>query len=518
MTSNFKFCSSRSVGKLPGPLLALTLLTALSPAVGSAEEIKFDAAGVTVRSASGYRGAVTTRQPPQGAFLYGIEANEKGDSPCFMKFHWWRKPGSGAPETLTTEFKTPECPANMKGDKEAIYANAANQRVAVASLSVCNNGQSNHRLKGVELESRKLEDGVLRSGTQEKYSRTNCKDWQTASVCPAGQWAVGVDIHTQADSITGLALRCARPIVEDVVVRSETLSLKPATKTAKLTGKKASVIYSHWGDSKFRTLFQESQINLANVIEPYHRSILLSHDSMPDWMDGNGKARQLASEVKAPTLQNLAATLESLADQGYTIDLFVFSHGRPEEFVGTNGAYSNPVDMVSSEIRKLAQSGSSYTGYASLPIRIVYQMNCYGSTMNDDWRAIGATAAMGSKWINFKINTFNSFAKAWTGGSTFREAIAELDSKSAWTVVDLLILADALDTRNDGLRDHGRSWSGCPALPVPQTVLGKHSCAQDYFVARWSETPNEWVNGENGKNFMRLSSTVLTSGNTSIRF
>ena len=515
MSRSFQFRSTMSGGKLPGPLLALVLLTALSPAVAGAEEIEFDAASVTVPSASGYRGAVTTRQPPQGAFLYGIEADEKGDSPCFMKFHWWRKPGSGAPETLTTEFKTPECPANMKGDKEAIYANAANQRVAVASLSVCNNGQSNHRLKGVELESRKLEDGVLRSGTQEKYSRTNCKDWQTASVCPAGQWAVGVDIHTQADSITGLALRCARPIVEDVVVRSETLSLKPATKTAKLTGKKASVIYSHWGDSKFRTLFQESQINLANVIEPYHRSILLSHDSMPDWMDGNGKARKLASEVKAPTLQNLAATLESLADQGYTIDLFVFSHGRPEEFKGTNGTYSATDYISSTSIRMLAQPGSSYTGYASLPIRIVFQMNCYGSTLNDDWRAIGATASMGTKFVNFKVNTFNSFAKAWTGGSTFKTAIGELDSKSAWTVVDVLILGDARVTANDGIKDNGRSWSGCP---LGKTVLSKHSCAQDYFVARWSESASEWVNGENGKDFMRLSSTVLTSGNTSIRF
>ena len=388
---------------LPGPLLALTLLGALSPAAAGAEEIRFDAAGVTAQSLSGYKGAVTTRQPPQGTFLYGIETNEKGDSPCFMKFHWWRKPGSGAPETLTTEFHMPKCTADMDGDKQAIYANAANERVAVASLSVCNNGQSNHRLKGVELQSRELDGGALRPGTQEKFSRTNCKDWQSASACPAGQWAVGVDIHTQDDSITGLALRCAKPVVDNVVVQDETLSLQPSTKTPRLTGKKASVIFSHWGDSKFRTLFQGSEINLSNVIEPYQKSILLSHDSMPDWLDGNGKARDLASEVKAPTLANLAATLESLADQGYTIDLFVFSHGWPDEFKGTHGSFNETDYITSDDIRKLARPGSSYTGYASLPIRIVYQMNCYGSTLNDDWRAIGATVAMGPQWINFKV-------------------------------------------------------------------------------------------------------------------
>ena len=84
--------------------------------------------------------------------------------------------------------------------------------------------------------------------------------------------------------------------------------------------------------------------------------------------------------------------------------------------------------------------------------------------------------------------------------------------------MDLLILGDALDTRKDGYQDNGRSWSGCPSLPVPQTVLGKHPCAQDYFVARWSESGDEWVNGGSGKDFMRLSSTVLTSGDTNVRF
>ena len=496
-------------------MLVATLLTALPPAVAGAEEITFDANSVSVQSTSGYRGSVTTRQPPQGAFLFGIEANEKSDSPCFMKFHWWRKPDGNAPEILATKFHAPKCSADMNGDKEAIYTNAANQRVAVASLSVCNNGQSNNRLKGVELESRKLDDGVLESGTQEKFSRTNCKDWQKASVCPAGQWAVGVDVHTKDDSITGLALRCASPVVDDVVAQDPTLTLKPATKTVKATGKKASIIFSHWGDSKFRTLFQEGQINLSNVIEPYQKSILLSHDTMPDWMDGNDKARETASEVKAPTLANLASSLESLADQGFEIDLFVFSHGWPEQFKGTHGSFSDTDYITSDDIRKLAQSGSSYTGYASLPIRIVFQMNCYGSTLNDDWRAIGADASMGTKFVNFKVNTFNSFAKAWTGGSTFSSAVAELDSKSAWTVVDLLILGDARVTANDDYADNGRSWSGCP---LGRTVLGKHSCAEDYFLARWSESAGEWINGGNGKDFMRYSSTVLKSGNTSITF
>ena len=165
-------------------MIGVAMTIAASAAL--AGEVSFDAKKVTSAGLSGYSGSVTIRQPGNDAFLYGIEGNEKSDNPCYVKLHWWRTTGPSSHETLTTQFKTDKCSNVDKGDKKAIFEGAAKERIAVSSLAVCTNNKSNHRLKGVELTGRELDDDVLKSAGLEKYARTNCASWKSASACPTG--------------------------------------------------------------------------------------------------------------------------------------------------------------------------------------------------------------------------------------------------------------------------------------------------------------------------------------------
>lgn len=480
------------------------LMMAFGPT--QAQEVTFDDKLITSAGLSGYSGSVTTRQPGQNAFLYGIEGDEKSDQPCYMKFHWWRTTGANSHETVRTEFRTSKCSGIDSGDKQAIFSGAAKDRVAVSSLSVCTNKKSNHRLKGVELTGRQLDGSVLRSAGLEKYARTNCASWKAASTCPIGQLAVGVDIHSSDDSITGLRLKCALPVVKEQPVVTSGLTMKPVTKSPGSPTKKAALYFHYFGDSKYESLAQEGQINLSNAMEAYGRNVLLSHSNLPDWMSGHDKAREMADKVLAPTLENLAAELEDLADRGYMIDLYMFSHGWPGKFRASKGHFGDNTTINEEDILNLAKAGSSYTGYSKLPIRAVYQMNCYGRSLNDEWTAIGAKVAVGADFVNFNVNTFNTFAKSWTSGDTFKKAVDSTDKKSAWTVMDTLILLDA--------KTSAKQWGGCPVL---KTVLGSHQCAKDYFDRQWdSEGWNEA--GGNGKDYMRYSSKYYRRGDTGLRF
>lgn len=163
---------------------------------------------------SGYAGSVTTRQPALGGFLYGITTDERDDSPCMMDLHWWRTDSSASVETFVTTFKTDDCNSNQTGDKSVIFGAAQHSKTAVTELQVCNNKRSNHRLKGIELTAQTIDVSGLSGRYAIEFERTNCSDWDNTVVCPAGRVAVGVDIHTQSDSITGLALVCATPVVE----------------------------------------------------------------------------------------------------------------------------------------------------------------------------------------------------------------------------------------------------------------------------------------------------------------
>ena len=91
----------------------------------------------------------TIKEPGNGAILSGLELDEVGDNPCFIRAHWWRFSGEDVPQELTTDFNI--CSKPVDGDESTLFPNARETKTGVRAIQVCNNGQNNHRLKGVKI-------------------------------------------------------------------------------------------------------------------------------------------------------------------------------------------------------------------------------------------------------------------------------------------------------------------------------------------------------------------------------
>lgn len=161
----------------------------------------------------------TIREPGSSAVLYGLEMDEAGDKPCFIRAHWWRHTIEDVPQELTTVFDI--CSKPVDGDKSIIFPNARDTRTAVRAIQVCNNGQKNHRLKGVKIFGAFVDQNqsgkTVPSDTVRSFERTNCNPpWKAVRECDSGEVAVGLIIEHTDEEVTGLGLRCVRPLIKPV--------------------------------------------------------------------------------------------------------------------------------------------------------------------------------------------------------------------------------------------------------------------------------------------------------------
>lgn len=262
----------------------------------------------------------------------------------------------------------------------------------------------------------------------------------------------------------------------------------------------ASVVFFYYGDSKFLTLAQET-LKLKRAMEGYRQVVLLKHDVIPAPFDLSAADEREADVVVAPTRANLVAQLRRLATEGYMIDLWLFSHGAPGAFVASTGQHGT-VDLVgAAEILAALQPAS--TGLAVLPIRMVWSTLCYGASLNETWRAIGAKVVAGSRAVNFYPNQFGRFATAWNSGMVgYLAALERADTAASRTLVQTyLATMDA--------PAHRQEWGGCP---IGRHILGDHPCAKAYFTRRWGLTEQEWGDDLSGKDNMRRSSAKVIAG------
>ena len=109
------------------------------------------------------------------------------------------------------------------------------------------------------------------------------------------------------------------------------------------------------------------------------------------------------------TIDRIRSTLTSLASR-YTLDIHVLAHGSSRSVSFRNRPLT-PLDI------------RSLSAIPNLRLRSVYQQNCYGSSLVDDWLAAGARAVNGSDRINYMPLSYLSFLKRWAGGQTFRGAV-----------------------------------------------------------------------------------------------
>lgn len=112
------------------------------------------------------------------------------------------------------------------------------------------------------------------------------------------------------------------------------------------------------------------------------------------------------------TYANFFRAIRKAADDGFVIDVFIECHGDPEVLVVQGGR-----NIRGKDIRKeLFLRGGER-------IRLVYMMACYGSTLNDDWLAVGAKGVTGHVAVN-SIPVFHLpvFLRHWVRGNDAKTA------------------------------------------------------------------------------------------------
>lgn len=164
--------------------------------------------------------------------------------------------------------------------------------------------------------------------------------------------------------------------------------------------------------------------------------------------------------------------MKALANQGFTIDVITIGHGTKNELVGFGGA--SITNLTLSELK--TEFGRV------LPIRMVYMMNCRGSTMNPAWIDAGATVTGGSHGDNWMPEPMlRTFWKNWIGGMNFANAMADAyrSTKGIWNFIykDLNLIpagvnaTQALNDSEPTLLGDGAVSIGTNIRLVPDTII-----------------------------------------------
>lgn len=117
---------------------------------------------------------------------------------------------------------------------------------------------------------------------------------------------------------------------------------------------------------------------------------------------------------------NLLSALVTETKKNRTIDLIVLGHGSSENLVMKKRP--NLSGGSGGNIRSLLTDANSL-GVNALNLRMVYMCNCYGSTLNDDWIAIGAKASVGSRMNDYMPEPMTTFfVHNWLNGQKVKDA------------------------------------------------------------------------------------------------
>jgi hypothetical protein len=120
------------------------------------------------------------------------------------------------------------------------------------------------------------------------------------------------------------------------------------------------------------------------------------------------------------TRASLLDALVAETKKGRTIDLIVLGHGNTESLLLHGGA--TLTGGAQGSLRSLLPDAKK-KGVSSLKLRLVYMCNCYASTLNDDWLAIGAKAAVGSRQRDMMPEPMTTFfVHNWLSGQTAKNA------------------------------------------------------------------------------------------------
>lgn len=259
--------------------------------------------------------------------------------------------------------------------------------------------------------------------------------------------------------------------------------------------KTASLVFFYFGESSYVNRLAQEAVPLARALEGYDHAVLLRHETDVGSFELSEKAEKAADVLDVPTRDNLVRELNRLGDEGYVVDLFIFSHGWEDKFLVSNGTYGDngAVNQAYLEAR-----------VRPLKLRIVWQCNCWGSTLNDLWAKLGAKATAGSRYVNFYPTRFNVFIKEWQAGSRFGAALYRSDTKASHTLVQAYMLVEAAR--------RAKEWGGNVLTALK--VLGNNDHSRRFFRKCWNgdSVPPD----KTGKQIMNASSKMLVQGNRRI--
>lgn len=115
------------------------------------------------------------------------------------------------------------------------------------------------------------------------------------------------------------------------------------------------------------------------------------------------------------------------ASRTHRVDVLVLSHGMPDEILGYKGLRigCETFDPLIAEYQE---------NPALLNLRVVWQMNCYGMSMAETWRNLGAIGVNGSIGVNWLPEPAMSFfLHDWMHGYSYSEAVARSSTRAqAW--------------------------------------------------------------------------------------
>jgi hypothetical protein len=112
------------------------------------------------------------------------------------------------------------------------------------------------------------------------------------------------------------------------------------------------------------------------------------------------------------------------------IDLFILTHGSHDSISVKGGVNSGKINAIKTE-----------NGNNPINLRVVYMMNCIGSSLNDAWLNIGAKASSGSTKNNYLPEpSMYLFWTNWKNGQSFQMAV-ENSYKTTINIMDGIIKA-----------------------------------------------------------------------------
>ncbi len=260
--------------------------------------------------------------------------------------------------------------------------------------------------------------------------------------------------------------------------------------------KTASLVFFYFGEDSYLKALAQEAVKIEKAFENYDHSVLLKFKNINFGpFDLNKDLEESVDVLLPPTQDNLTQQINRLGSEGYQTDLFIFSHGFGPSFRTSKGTYGDNTPVTSKELLSEVTTPN---------LNLVYQCNCYGSTLNQTWIQLGAKASTGARFNNFFPTRWNGFIKRWNDNISLDIALRDADTDFIRTPVHLYMLADALQRKKE--------WGGCP---TPQTVLGSTQCAENYFKTCW--LGDDWQKGKSGKYNLNYASEMLVQGNKTLK-